>query len=251
MATGNSKKKLTNNMRRDRVNILNVRIDNLSIRELLENLTDGLLVTPNVDHLIKLQKDKEFFDIYEHAEWVICDSNIVLLASKFLGKGLKQAIPGSTFLPAFCEFHRFNEDIRIFLLGGMNGVADTARENINKKIGRNIVVGSYSPTFGFEKRYDECQSIISEINGSESNVLVIGVGAPKQEKWVSEYRKRLINTRIIMCLGATIDFEAGNVKRAPRFMQKLYLEWLFRLIIEPKRLWKRYLIDDLPFFLLS
>ena len=94
----------------------------------------------------------------------------------------------------------------------------------------------------------EINDIISKINESGANVLVVGVGAPKQENWIVKYREKLTSIKIFMALGATIDFEAGTVNRAPIVFQKLALEWLYRIIKEPKRLWKRYLIDDMPFF---
>ena len=94
----------------------------------------------------------------------------------------------------------------------------------------------------------ECQKTVDLINQSGATVLAIGVGAPKQEKWIDLYRNQLKNIRIFLPIGATIDFEAGWVNRAPKWMSEIGLEWLYRLLSEPKRLWKRYLIDSLPFF---
>lgn len=230
------------------VTCLNTAIDNISLKELLVNMNSGFLVTPNVDHLVKLQKDKEFYDVYQSADWVICDSKIVGLALRFLRSPIKEVIPGSSFFPAFCEFHKNNENVRIFLLGAAEGVALKARENINKKIGREIVVGAHSPSYGFEKNLIECNEIIDIINSTDATVLLVGVGAPKQEKWIYHNRNKLNKIKLFLPLGATIDFEAGNVKRAPIFFQKFALEWLYRIFQDPKRLVKRYLFDDLPFF---
>ena len=102
--------------------------------------------------------------------------------------------------------------------------------------------------FGFEKNETECKEIIDLINRSGANVLVVGVGAPKQENWIIKYKPELTSIKLFMALGATIDFEAGNIKRAPMLYQKIYMEWYYRLIQEPRRLWKRYLVDDIPFF---
>jgi exopolysaccharide biosynthesis WecB/TagA/CpsF family protein len=135
-------------------------------------------------------------------------------------------------------------------LGAGKGVASKAQNEINRKTGRNIIVASYSPPFGFEKDEEECQNIVNMINNSGATVLVIGVGAPKQEKWLYKYKSLLPHIKIFMALGATIDFEAGNLKRAPKWMSEVGLEWLFRIVCEPKRLWKRYLVDDLPFLIL-
>ncbi|GAB4311408.1 MAG: WecB/TagA/CpsF family glycosyltransferase [Bacteroidales bacterium] len=234
---------------RERLPILNIEVDNVTMQELLERFTEGVLVTPNVDHLVKLQKDREFYEIYRQAEWVTVDSQIVRAAMRFLGKPVKEVIPGSGFFPEFYRFHRDNPEIKIFLLGAAPGVAEKALKRINEAVDREIVIGAHSPSFGFEKNQEECAGIIEMINASGANVLVVGVGAPKQEKWIFKYRKQLPGVRIFLAIGATIDFEAGNIFRAPRWMQVLALEWLYRLLKEPKRLWRRYLIEDLPFFI--
>ncbi|WP_035668036.1 WecB/TagA/CpsF family glycosyltransferase [Flavobacterium sp. 83] len=231
-----------------KINILNINLHSLKLSELLNNLKKGIIITPNVDHLVKLQKDREFYEIYQKADWVICDSNILALGAKFLGNPIKEVIPGSSLLPAYCEFHKNNNDVKIFLLGAKTGVADLAMNKINFRTGRDVVVGAHSPSFGFEKNETECERIIDLINKTDATVLVVGVGAPKQEKWIYKYKDRFQNIKLFMALGATIDFEAGRVKRAPKIFQKTGMEWLYRLLQEPKRLWKRYLIDDLPFF---
>lgn len=228
--------------------ILNIEVDSISLNDCLDKMETGVVFTPNVDHLMKLQKDEEFYEIYKEADWLLCDSKIVNLASKFIDKPFKEVIPGSSFLPAYYNYHKKNKKIKIFLLGAQEGVALKAKNNINKEVGWDIIVGEHSPSFGFEKNNEECSSIVDIINNSEANVLVVGVGAPKQEKWIINYRDKLSNINLFMALGATIDFEAGNVKRAPLFFQYFAIEWLFRLLKEPKRLWKRYLIDDMPFF---
>jgi N-acetylglucosaminyldiphosphoundecaprenol N-acetyl-beta-D-mannosaminyltransferase len=233
-----------------KIKILNINLHSLKRSELLISLTKGVIITPNVDHLVKLQGDKEFYDIYQKADWVICDSTILSLGAKFLGRPVEEVIPGSSLLPAYCEFHKKNNEIKIFLLGAKTGVAAVAMNKINLRTGRNIVVGAHSPSFGFEKNEEECEKIISLINKTDATVLVVGVGAPKQEKWIYKYKDRFQNIRLFMALGATIDFEADSIKRAPEIFQKVGMEWLYRLLKEPKRLWKRYLIDDLPFFYL-
>ncbi|BAY81881.1 bacterial polymer biosynthesis protein, WecB/TagA/CpsF family [Calothrix parasitica NIES-267] len=233
-----------------KIKILNLEIDNWSKQELLENLKSGVVFTPNVDHIIKLQRDSEFVKSYSIGDYKVCDSQIVMYASKFLGTPIKEKISGSDFLPAFCNYHKNNKHIKIFLLGAAKGIASQAQKKINKRIGRNIVVNCYSPPLGFENDEIECQKIVDIVNDSEATVLVIGLGAPKQEKWLYQYRDDFKSIKIFMALGATIDFEAGHVKRAPKWMSEIGLEWLFRLLCEPKRLWKRYLLDDIPFFLL-
>ena len=99
-----------------------------------------------------------------------------------------------------------------------------------------------------KKKTEECEELIRIVNESGANVLLVGVGAPKQEKWIMKYRNRMPGVDIFMGLGATIDFEAGTLKRAPAIWQKIGMEWLYRCMKEPKRLFKRYFIDDMQFF---
>lgn len=238
-------------MKAKRINILDIQIDNIGMNELLERLkVGGVVFTPNVDHLVKLQKDREFCRVYQEADYRVCDSQLIMYASRFLGQPIGEKISGSDLFPAFYQRYRDDENVKIFLLGGLEGVAEQARQNINAKVGRDMVIDTYSPPFGFEKDPQECRKIIDIINGSGATVLAVGVGAPKQEKWICRYRSRLASIKTFMAVGATIDFEAGNLERSPTWMSSVGLEWLYRLMKEPGRLWKRYLVEDLAFFVL-
>lgn len=231
----------------DKIKVLNVLINNVLLDDVLEKLTEGIVFTPNVDHIMKLQHDKEFFRAYGTADYKMCDSQILMYVSKFLGTPIREKISGSDFFPAFYNYHKNNEGIKIFLLGAAEGVAKQAQCRINEQVGRRIVVGSHSPSFSFEKNEKEGEKIVKMINNSGATVLVVGVGAPKQEKWIYKYKQELSNIKIFLAVGATIDFEAGKISRSPNWMSSIGFEWLYRLISEPKRLWKRYLIEDLPF----
>jgi exopolysaccharide biosynthesis WecB/TagA/CpsF family protein len=232
------------------VNLLNISVDNLSITELFEKLDGegGVVFTPNVDHLIKLQYDRDFYEAYNKSSYRVCDSQILIYASRFLGTPLKEKISGSDLFPAFYMYHKNNEKIKIFLLGAGEGIAKKAQEKINQKIGRKIVVEALSPSFGFENNEEECEKIIDAINTSGATVLAIGVGAPKQEKWLVKYKSKFTHVKIFLAIGATIDFEAGCKARSPKWMSQVGIEWAYRLLTEPRRLWKRYLIEALPFF---
>ena len=228
--------------------ILNVEMDNISQDELLAQLKKGVLVTPNVDQIVKMQSDREYYEIVRKAEWVVCDSKILYLCTHLAGQPLPEAIPGSSFFPAFYEYHKNDADCKIFLLGAMDGVAQKAMDCINKRIGREIVVGAYSPSYGFEKKQEENEQIYRMINESGATVVLVGVGCPKQEKWIDAHKVKMPGVDIWMALGATIDFEAGNIKRAPMIYQKLYMEWFYRFLQEPRRMYKRYFVDDPKFF---
>lgn len=231
-----------------KLRILNIDILSTTGEDLLKQLNEGVLYTPNVDHLCKLQYDREFYEAYCRAEWVICDSRILLHASKLLRRPIKEAIPGSSFFRDFYLYHKNNPNCRIFLLGSAEGVALKAMIRINEKLGCRIVIGAHSPSFGFEKNKEECRKIVDMVNASNATVLVVGVGAPKQEKWIAKYRHDMPGIKLFMALGATIDFEAGVKKRAPMIWREMSLEWLYRFLCEPRRLFKRYFVDDVRFF---
>ena len=109
------------------IKILNVRIDNLSVKELLERLDKGVLVTPNIDDIMKHQHDREFHKMASQAEYSICDSRVLLLMSRILRTPLKEAIPGSSFFPMYCDYHAKDDNIKIFLLGAKDGVGEIAK----------------------------------------------------------------------------------------------------------------------------
>ena len=159
-----------------KVRILNTELVAATQKELLDELRQGVVVTPNIDHLVKLQKDRELYELYQKTEWVICDSRLLYLFAKLLTQRLPQAIPGSSFFPAFYKYHRQDEDCRIFLLGGMGDVAQRAMENINRKVGRSIVVGAYSPSFGFDSKPEENERLVTMIRASRANVVPVCVG---------------------------------------------------------------------------
>lgn len=233
------------------VQLLNVNINNVAMSDLLDELQrGGFVVTPNVDHLMKLQRNHDFYGVYQEAEYRVCDSKILMYVSRFLGTPIQEKISGSDLFPAFYTRYKNDETIKIFLLGAEAGIAEIARKNINYKVGRNMIIDTYSPPFGFEKDEEECQKILRLINSSDATVLAMGVGAPKQEIWIATHRKYLHKVKIFLAIGATINFEAGNIKRCPKWMSEVGLEWLYRLSGEPKRLWKRYLMDAIPFIYL-
>ena len=235
------------------ITILNIPFDNLTQQELLERFDAGFLVTPNIDHLMKLQNNRAFYDCYATADFRVCDSRIIYLLQKLFypSNALKAQITGSDFFPAFCQYHsQTPSTTSIFLLGGSTESVKKAADKINARCGSNIVSGYYSPPFGFEKSAEETAKIIALITASGADTLAVGVGAPKQEFWIQAHRQALPSVKRYLAIGATIEFESGDLSRAPKWMTRCGIEWAYRLCQEPKRLAKRYLIEDLPFFYL-
>ena len=222
--------------------LLNVWADDFSMDELLERLggAGGVVFTVNPDHLYHLQYNAEFLRAYRSADIITVDSHYVRLALRLAGRPVANRLPGSDIVPAFCARNAANPDARIFLLGAKPGVAQVARDNMNAKAGRELVVGAHGPSMNFVNDRAEIDEVLKMIEASGANVLLVGLGAPKQEIWISNFRDRLPRIRVMMGVGATIDYEAGAVKRAPVLLRRMGLEWTYRVATEPQRYLMRY-----------
>jgi exopolysaccharide biosynthesis WecB/TagA/CpsF family protein len=162
------------------------------------------------------------------------------MALKLIGRGIEHRASGSDIVPAYWRKHAQNPNVTMFLLGAMPGIAERARQRINRLAGREIVVGAHGPSFSFVDNVTETDEAIEMINRSGATCLVVGLGAPKQEIWINRNRSRLPGIKVFMGVGATIDYEAEAVKRAPEWMRKNGLEWVYRVLTEPKRYARRY-----------
>ena len=233
-----------------RIRFLNIEIDNLSMDEsidyidkLIKRKKNSYVVTPNVDHIVKLENDSEFLEVYNNADLVLTDGMPLVWISKFLKTPIKEKVSGSDLFPKVCKLAD-EKGYSIFLLGAAEGIAIKAAENLKNKYKNLNIVGTFSPSYGFEKSKSEIEEIIKKVNEAKPDILAVGLGAPKQEKFIYKYKNKL-NVPISLAIGASIDFEAGNIERAPKWMQKSGLEWFYRFLKEPKRMFKRYFIDDL------
>ena len=233
--------------------IFNIKIDNISMKECISKLdnliNDGkyhYVVTPNVDHIVKLQNDDYFLEVYKKADIVVADGMPIIWYSKLIKRPIIEKISGSDLFPKVCELCS-NKGYTIFLLGAADGIAEIAKKKLENKYKGLRIIGTYSPKYGFEDDINEIKNIINIINKNKPDILAVGLGAPKQEKFIYKYREEL-KVPVSLAIGATIDFEAGNIKRAPRWMQQIGMEWFYRLIKEPKRMYKRYIIEDRKLF---
>jgi N-acetylglucosaminyldiphosphoundecaprenol N-acetyl-beta-D-mannosaminyltransferase len=229
-----------------RVKLLNVEVDDLTIDELLDTFREGLLLTLHVDMLMKLQKDREFFEILPQFDIVTCDSEILVRAASLLGTPLRARVSGSDFFPRFYMKHKDDPGITIFICGGGPGIAEIARKNVNAKVGREMVVGTDSPSPDYDKKPAEIETMLAKINASGATVLMVGLGAGRQEKFIVRYRDRLPLVKTFLPLGGTIDYEAGTLARPHSWLTDAGLEWLYRLVREPRQRWHRYLVHQPP-----
>lgn len=234
--------------------MLGISIDNITFDEAVKRVCDmaeagdkgRYILTPNVDHMIKIQKDKLFKEIYDHADLIVTDGTPLMWIAESTGEPIKEKIPGSDMLPRVCE-EAAKRNIKIFLFGAAKGVAKEAAKELKNKYKGLKIVGTYSPPSGFEKDEDELEKAFAAINEAKTDIVVMGLGSPKQEKLIYKYRDR-IDAKVFLPFGAAIDFEAGRVKRAPLWMRDRGMEWFYRFINEPGRLFKRYFVDDLKIF---
>ena len=233
-----------------RSRLLNVWVDNLSMAELLAVLDRGIVWTLNPDHLYHLQRNRAFYDAYRQADFITSDSKYVYWGLAWIGRRIKEKVSGSDIVPRYCAHHAKNPDVKVFLLGAGPGIAQTALERINARVGATIVVGAHSPSMRFVDDEAEIAEVIRIVNDSGATCLIVGLGAPKQEIWITKHRHAMPKVEVYMGVGAAIDYEAGAVKRAPRWMSRTGLEWFYRLTTEPRRYWRRYLRDMEYFWLL-
>ena len=239
-----------------RMRFMNTEIDNLTMREALDAIDrlvkdnkSAYVVTPNVDHIVQLEKDRELQDVYANASLILTDGKPLIWIAKWYGTPIKEKISGSDLFPLLCEMAA-EKGYKMFFLGAAEGIAAKAAENLEKRYKGLNVVGTYSPPLGFENKADEMEKIKSMIYKTSPEILIVGLGCPKQEKFMYHYCKEL-KVPVSLGLGASLDFEAGNIKRAPKWMSDHGLEWIFRITQDPKRLAKRYLVDDMKILRLA
>jgi len=237
-----------------KANICGVKIDKFTLDEAIESIVHYALagaapkyvVTPNAHHILLLQKDAHFREIYQNAFLVVADGVPLVWASKFLGEPLPGRVNGTDLFERLCEVAS-EKGLRVFMLGGRPGAADSAAQILQHKHPGLNIVGTYCPPYGFEADTAEMALINTKIRAAEPHILFVGLGAPKQEYWMYANCQQ-IDVPISLGIGVSFELVSGMVTRAPRWMQKLGLEWFFRLIVEPRRLWKRYIIGN-PSFL--
>ena len=239
-----------------RQKFMNTEIDNLTMQEALETIDaliqenkNAYVVTPNVDHIVQLETNKELQDVYANASLILTDGKPLLWIAKWYGTPIKEKISGSDLFTLLCDMAA-KKGYSMFFLGAAEGVAAKAADNLMNKYKGLQVIGTYSPPYGFENDSSEMNKIDAMIKKARPDILIVGLGCPKQEKFIYNNYKKL-GVPISLGLGASLDFEAGNIKRAPKWMANHGLEWLFRITQDPKRLMKRYLINEMKIFKLA
>ena len=220
-----------------RVEVCGIEFDDLSIREavekalwLMEEARSVIAVTPNAEIVLEAQRNRALRAVIRSAELVLADGTGVLQASRLQGKPLHHRVPGIDFCSALLA--RMAElGQRVFLLGGVEGVAEEAGERLSARYPGLVIAGTHNGYFDAEESYE----LIEQINAAAPDLLIVCLGSPKQEIWMKRCQERLLVV-MMFGLGGTLDVYAGRVKRAPERWRSLGLEWLYRLLHEPKRL---------------
>lgn len=206
----------------------------------------GYIVTPNVNHVCLCHRDADFRDTYLQSFLSLPDGVPIIWASRLFGIPLVEKLSGSDMVPKLSRFAA-ERSFSVFFLGGMPGTAERTAELLSDRNPGLRVAGCYCPPFGFEKDPAAKQAAMEAVRVSGADICFVALGSPKQEIFMRDTCHRA-GVPIMIGVGASFDFISGRVRRAPGWMQQLGLEWVWRLAMEPRRLWKRYLLQDTMFF---
>lgn len=239
-------------MTKKRVRMGMLEIDSLTFDEAIDAIDalvasgeGGTVFTPNVDHVVQVEEDPRFRSAYAAARLSLVDGMPVLWASRLLGDPLPQKISGSDLVVPLMKRAR-DKKWRVYFLGGADGAAQAAKERLEAEIPGLTIVGTSSPRVDVDEPAERRAATLAEVKAAKPDLVLVALGAPKQELWSDAVAKEL-RPAVLIGVGASLDFLAGVVQRAPAWMSDNGLEWLYRLGQEPKRMWKRYLLRDPKF----
>lgn len=233
-----------------RIEIVGTPVDACTFAEAVERIVEraarggppSYVITPNAHHVVLLQESEEFRVAYRGAWLSLADGMSVVWASRLLGTPLPERVSGSDLLPALSK-RMAGTGLSIFLLGGRPGSADRTAEVLQARYPGLEIAGTHCPPLGFEWNPEEMARIDEAIRAAKPDLLFVGLGAPKQELWMHRHVARL-GVPVAMGVGGSFELEAGVLPRAPRWMRRAGVEWLFRLMVEPRRLWRRYAVSN-------
>jgi N-acetylglucosaminyldiphosphoundecaprenol N-acetyl-beta-D-mannosaminyltransferase len=231
-----------------KVNILGIQVSSLTNEELLNTITNSInnkefsqiAITPT-NSIVAAYKEKGVSEIYNKAEIVLCDGMLVKWASNFFGTPIKERITGLDVLPNLVKLSS-EKNFSLFLLGASPGVGDQLAKVITEQYPNVTIAGIYVPPFMKVFSEDENQRMVNAVNKSNADIVLVSLTAPKQDIWIAQNRSNL-NPAVYIGIGGAFEVMAGLAKRSPVWMQQSGLEWLYRFIQEPKRLFRRYFIE--------
>lgn len=236
----------------DGIALFNVRIDSLDLPQALRAISiriaerhPGFIVTPNVDHVCRVQRDPEFCIAYNDSFLSLPDGVPIIWAGRLLGTPFRAKLSGSDMIDHLCGFAAENGH-SVFFFGAADGVAEEAARRLSDKYPSLDVAGAYSPPFKFETDNNANAEAIARLRDAAPDICIVALSSPRQELWMWRHHRKA-EVPVMIGVGAGLDFAAGRAVRAPRLFQRAGLEWFWRLCMEPRRLWRRYLVYDMLF----
>ncbi len=240
------------NAHRERIRIGGLPIDRLTFAQAMDEIESlvgarqgGSVFTPNVDHVVQFAENAELRQAYEGASLSLADGMPIVWASRLLGQPLPEKVSGSDLVTPLVQ-RAAERGWRVFLLGGAEGIAAVAASNMKLVAPGLEIVGTSSPRINLDEPPERRAAVVEAVRATSPDLVLVAFGAPKQELFIAEVREAL-RPAVLLGIGASLDFLAGVVPRAPAWMSKHGLEWAFRLAREPRRLWRRYLLRDPKF----
>ena len=240
-----------------KVPIANVLFDNVTMSQAVDQIVAmahkhdkaRFVCTGNLDHLVMLDRDPDFAAVYHCADLVLADGAPVVWLSRLLPSArsgaIQERVAGSDI---FWELAKVSHEqgLKLFFLGGVPGVADRAREAVLARYPKANICGTYCPPFESFATEEEQARIRETVSEAAPDILMVAFGAPKQEKWIAANRD-VLQVPVSIGVGGSFEMAAGRVRRAPLWMRRTGMEWMFRFFQEPRRLYQRYFVNDLPF----
>jgi N-acetylglucosaminyldiphosphoundecaprenol N-acetyl-beta-D-mannosaminyltransferase len=217
------------------------------IASLVESKAGGSVFTPNVDHVVKAEHDVAFRKAYARADLCLADGMPLIWASRLLGTALPEKVSGSDLLLPLMQLAA-ERRWGVYLVGGGPGVAEESGQRLRAEHGVRIA-GTDSPVVGPDGAADESEQTLERLRAARPDLVLVALGTPKQELWIDRFADQLAPA-LAIGVGASFDFLTGRVRRAPAWMSRAGVEWLFRLAHEPGRLWRRYLVEDPAFIVI-
>jgi N-acetylglucosaminyldiphosphoundecaprenol N-acetyl-beta-D-mannosaminyltransferase len=234
------------------ITLLGVKLDHVREDQCVDAVLNGLkkgtggwIVTHNLDHMCRLMRDSEFAELCDPAELRVADGMPLVWAAKLQGTPLPERVPGSGLILSLSQAagaaHR-----SVFLLGGTPGTADLAGKELARRFPGLRIAGVACPDVGFEDDEEQMRLLREQVASSAADIIYVALGSPKQERFIAQFRDALPSAWWVG-VGISFSFITGEVRRAPQWIQNCGLEWTHRLVQEPRRLAKRYLLDGIPF----
>ncbi|PKP24556.1 MAG: glycosyltransferase [Bacteroidetes bacterium HGW-Bacteroidetes-2] len=235
-----------------KIDLLKTHIHNLSMQETLALVENAIVENRQVHHmvvnagkLVSIQKNNELLESVNSADIINADGQAVVWASKFLGVPLKERVAGIDLMENLVEMAH-KKKFKIYLLGANEEVVSKLAAIYKEKYSPNLIAGYRNGYFLEEEEID----IVSDIVTSKAQMLFVAITSPKKENFLHKHKTALSSVNFIMGVGGSFDVFAGKTKRAPLWIQKIGMEWFYRFLQEPKRMWKRYLIGNTKFLFL-